>query len=147
MSSGFETIEVVDPWLLETLTADDKIVAACGLQRIGSELFDLDATNNSPYVTWQMVSSRDVMAVSDSGERIWADCLYNVRAIVKGRSYKPIVPVAQRIEALLHGAKVSTEFGYLTAVREQIVQFPEQSGSTQFRHLGAIYRIRAYKNS
>lgn len=146
MSSGFETIEVVDPWLAKTLTSDELIVAACGTQ-IGSELFDLDERTDKPYVTWQMSSSRDVLAVSGGAERIWADCLYQVRAIVKGRSYKPIVPVAKRIEALVHGAKVSTEFGYLTAAREQIVQYPEQSGSTQFRHIGAIYRFRAYTNS
>lgn len=144
MSTGLETIEVIDPWLYETLSADEVIVATCGLDRIVSELSDLGSIEDSrPFVTWQMSSSRDIGLVQRGGARAWNDALYHVRAIVKGTSYMPILPVAQRIEALLNGAQVTTVNGDISCVREQLVQYPEQAGSSQFRHLGAIYRFRA----
>jgi len=142
MSAGFETIEVVDPWLFETLSTDDVIRNACG-NRVGGELSDMDERDARPYVTWNMSSSIDVGLVQRGGARLWNEALYNVKVVGRGTSYAPIIPVARRIEALLNGAAVSTETGDLTCVRRQTIQYGEAAGSAKFRHLGAIYMFRA----
>lgn len=141
-SSGIETVDVIDPWLYATLSSDPELQELLGGDdRIGPGLTDFARGAGDLWLTWNSQAPRDVRAVGKV--RVWIDALYTVKAVGRTASFGTVAPVARRIDLLLDGASATTETGELSCIRESIVQYPELSNSTQFRHLGAVYRFRA----
>lgn len=168
MSSGVETLEIVDTWLWSVLSTDavlEELIA----DRLGYELgFTMPTIPDSDtgmgdlpdlgpdgmvrdYLTWNMTSNRDV--VGNAGQRIYTSAYYTVKAVTMSSSYSPLLPVTKRVDQLLHGAFVDTDAGSLSCTRERIVQYVELPSSLlatrsgQFRHLGATYRFLVNSHS
>lgn len=140
MSSGAETVDIIDPWLWSTLSGDAQLMTAIGGQ--GSLISTLAKGGvPAPYVVFFCSSPRDIIAVG--GIRVEIDALYTVKVVGEGASWTTVKPIFRRIDALLHGKDVTTVNGSLSCRRESIIQYAEVESATQFRHLGAVFRIRA----
>jgi len=142
MSTGIETVDIIDPWLYATLSGDAQLVELVG-QNIGGPLLVGDVA--PPYVTWSEPSVRDVTA--QDGGRIWVDTIYTVKGVAATASWDDVAPIARRIDALLHGERGvehTSAAGHITSVREGVVQYGEQADGQQYRHLGGRFRIRAH---
>lgn len=163
-----ETIQIVDPWLYKTL-AEDAELAELLDDRLGYDLgFSFPEIPDSDvgwgdlpdlgpdgqirdYLTWTMASTRDIPTAN--GERIMVSAYYTVKAVTMRSSYDSLVPIATRVDELLHRAFVDTPTGSLSCTRERIVQYVELPSSLlatrsgQFRHLGATYRFLVNSHS
>lgn len=139
MSSGIETLEVVEPWLYATLSGDLALADLVGTRIVGT-LAGGDV--EPPYVHFLMVSTRDVLGTG--AERHDTDNIYTVKVVTRGASWDQAKPVAKRLDALL-GVKGTRTVpgGSLTCTRERTVQYPSVDNGVQHRHLGADWRIRA----
>lgn len=135
-----ETVEIADTWLYATLSGDSALAVLVGDRISGTLSGEPLAT---PYVTFLCQSTLDVNGVG--GARISTDNLYAVKAVAQASSWDDVVPIANRISALLHRPNqvVTTAAGSLTSVRQNLIQYPEVDEGVQYRHLGAVFRIRA----
>ncbi len=139
MSTGVETLEVVEPWLWSLLSTD-AVLAGLVANRIVGTLAEGEV--DAPYVVWTMASARDVRGVGQVRQQV--DCIYNIKGVTTGASWSAVVPIAKRLDALLTTAgTVSTVGGDLVCTREGVIQYAEVLEGSQFRHLGASWRIRA----
>ncbi len=138
MSSGIETIEIISDWLFSTLSGDATLSAMVG-GRVTEEPYPMEW--QMPFVVFDLSGTRDVLGVGDV--RIDTTSTYVVKAINKGTSWGSVLPIAKRIDALLHGKTATTARGNITCVRESVIAVPETVQAIQFRHLGGLYRIRA----
>ncbi len=139
MSAGIEPVEIIDPWLWKTLSTDPTIVSLVA-QRIsnGAAL----GPSQTPFITWEMNSSID--RTNSSGQTIFSNSLFVVKAVGQGGSYRPVLPIAKRINELLAGKDVTTENGTLQCRRDRVIRYVELDDNVQYRHLGGIYRIYAH---
>jgi hypothetical protein len=144
MSTEIETVDLIEAWLYDVLSHDDTLVGLVE-GRVSNSLSS--APLKAPYVTFLMQSSRDV--TGHSGDRISTDNLYIVKGVSQDGSYDEAREIAARISMLLHrpASRVSLTGGSLSCTREQIVEYPEVQDAIQYRHLGAIFRIRASADS
>ena len=127
MSSGVETVEIIDTWLWARLSGDDELMDAIGgTDNLVGTL--AHAAIGTPYIAYFLSSSRDI---------------YTVKAVSEGATWSIVAPIARRIDSLLDGVNTTTPNGDLSCVREGIVQYPEVEQATQYRHLGGTYRFRA----
>lgn len=141
MSVQSETVELVEPWLYATLTADSELAILVG-DSVSGTLAPAPLT--PPYVTFLMQSSVDIITGA-GGDRITTDNLYIVKAVVAGSGWDQAIPIAARINMLLHrpNETINVPGGSLVSIGERIVQYPEVDAGIQYRHLGRIFRIRA----
>lgn len=135
-----ETVEIAEKWLYSVLSGDAALAGLVSDRISGTlspELLD------TPYVTFLMQASRDVSAVN--GIRISTDNLYIVKGVAQTSTWDDLIPIANRIDALVHrtGGVVSFGGGSLTSTREMTFQQAEVDSGLQYRHLGGIFRIRA----
>lgn len=140
-SNTIETVEIVDKWLWDTLSGDATLSGMVN-GRISGTLSD--RVLETPYVHFSYQSDRNITAIG--GEIISVDCRYLVKAVGKTSSWGTILPMAKRIQELIHRPYQTfqvTGVGSLTTIRESVVQQPESDSGIQYRHLGGIYRIRA----
>ncbi len=79
------------------------------------------------------------------GIRISTDNLYIVKGVAQTSTWDDLVPIANRIDYLIHRptAVMTQGSGSLTCTREMVHQLAEVTEGMQYRHLGGIYRIRA----
>jgi hypothetical protein len=140
MSSGVETVDLVETWLYNVLQGD----ATLGLlveDRVVGTLVPL-GTLKLPYVLFTFSGSRDVTSVD--GTIIDTINMYTVKAVTASSSWTGARLIARRMHELIQGKSVTlTPTGSLTCVRDRIVQYPEEVAGQQYRHLGGIYRICA----
>lgn len=142
MSQGVETLEVVEPWLYGVLSGDAELVGMVGADNIVGTLSVGEVPGR--YVVFSHSSNRDILGTG--AVRTEVDCIYAVKAVALGASWDPVLPIAKRLDALLSTANrgtVTTAAGALTCTRESTVQYPEVVEGAQYRHLGALWRIRA----
>lgn len=135
-----ETIEIAEAWLYATLSADEELQALVGDRFTGT----LSAvTLAPPYVHFLQQSTLDIIGVG--GIRISTDNLYVVKGVSQGNSWDDVLPIAQRIDYLIHrpNSVMLQGGGSLTCIRERSFQAAEVDGSIAYRHLGGVYRIRA----
>lgn len=141
MSTGMETVEVVEPWLFQRLWGDAALRALVGDSIINTLAMGDVAT---PYVVFSLSSARDIAGTG--AVRTQVDCIYNVKAVAAGASWTPVLTIAKRLEALLDTSLLGTQSipaGDLTCTRETVIEYPELVDGTQYRHLGGAWRIRA----
>ena len=140
MSSGVETVEIIDTWLWARLSGDDELMDAIGgTDNLVGTL--AHAAIGTPYIAYFLSSSRDIYTVPQI--RVQVDAIYTVKAVSEGATWSIVAPIARRIDSLLDGVNTTTPNGDLSCVREGIVQYPEVEQATQYRHLGGTYRFRA----
>ncbi len=138
MSSGVESAALIEPWLYSRLTGDTALTAIVA-DRVFGPLTPDEIL--SPYVTFSLSSLRDIMGIGIA--RISVDALYLVKVVAQTTSLNDVAPAAARVEALLHGAIYDGVDGSLTCVRNNVVDYTEVSDGSPYRHLGAVFRIRA----
>lgn len=139
-----ETIDLVEPWIYGQLMDDELLTAVGGLDHISGTL-SVDELP-TPYVTFLMQSSRDVQG--NAGQIISTDNLYLVKAVAATASWDDIQPIAVILTRLFHWPNrvIDVPGGSMTSTRENIIQYPEITEGVQYRHLGAVYRIRASRD-
>lgn len=135
-----ETVSIVEPWLYATLSEDPVLAGLVG-DRIAGTLSTVTLT--PPYVTFLLQSPLDIGGVG--GVRIATENLYVVKAVTQSSSWDEVIPIAERIDYLIHrpGSVMTEARGSLSCIRDRPFQQPEVDGGLQYRHLGGIYRIRA----
>lgn len=80
------------------------------------------------------------------GAVAWENAVYQVKAIVEGRSAAAAGTIAARIDVLLDGPALAyTGFTHMGCQRIQEIDYPETApGGTRYVHRGALYRLRAH---
>lgn len=138
MSAGIEAVEIISPWLFSTLSGDSVLSGM-----VGGRIFEAPYPTESamPFVVFDPSGHRDVIGVG--GQRIDTTNTYVVKAISTGTGWGVVLPIAKRIDALLHNVTATTAHGAITCVRESSIVMPEAVQAIQYRHLGGLYRIRA----
>lgn len=139
MSAGLEP-DVAEEFIYGLLNGDATLTGllAGGIKPGGS------APQGTPYpfVTYQMMSSIDLMVVD--AIRIWTNLVYLVKVVGESADYQTLRAVVARIDALLHRASGTATDGTIWAcVREQSIRMPEVVSGKQFRHDGGLYRLYA----
>jgi hypothetical protein len=139
-----ETVDLIEPWIYSTLTGDDDLLALVGEASISGTLSVGDL--EPPYVTFLNQSSRDVQG--NAGQIISTTNLYMIKAVARTGSWDDVRPIAGRIFTLFHlpNREIDVPGGSLTSHRENIIQYPEITEGVQYRHLGAVFRIRASRD-
>lgn len=133
----------VDLWIGSRLAADTAIQSVVGTTnpRIYPDV--APAGVDPPYILYTMQSGLDENLLG--GVRGAADMVFSVRAVVQSQSYRPAAALANRIDAVLHGARgTAPEFPCeIHCTRLEPVRYPETGSGVSNRHLGGLYRIFA----
>lgn len=132
-----------EKWIYSKLAADAALTAIVGT-RIYHDRIPQDVANPYPCVVFAYQSGRDVRGVG--AWRAWSNLLYVVRGIDETEDYLGnLQTIANRIDAVLHGASGTTSEGTVWAsVREEPFRMSEEGpGGRIFGHLGGIYRVLA----
>lgn len=139
-----ETLDLVEPWIYAQLTDSTLLALLGGLEHISGTL-SLDELP-VPYVHFSMNSTRDVQG--NSGIIISTDNLYLIKVVDATGSWDDVIPAANRLKELFHHPHevIDVEGGSLSCIRERIIQYPEITEGVQYRHLGAMWRIRASRD-
>ena len=129
----------VEQWLYTVLSGDAALAAL--VSGVYGYLAPQDAT--PPWVTFTHQAGTDVMGVGTA--RVMTSFLYQVKATGSGGSGAALKPIADRIDALLHGKSGTTADGrIISCVREQDLAMVEVDPSgVRWNHIGGIYRIQA----
>jgi len=139
-----ETLDLVEPWIYSQLTDAALLTLLGGLDHISGTL-SLDDLP-LPYVHFSMNSTADVQG--NSGLIISTDNVYLIKVVGATGSWDDLIPAASRIKQLFHrpGEVIDVDGGSLSCIRERIIQYPEITEGVQYRHLGAMWRIRASRD-
>lgn len=128
-------------WIFGRLTGDATLQ---GL--IGSRVYDaidMSGSNVYPYVIIAHMDPLDLLR--GVGPVIIAGAgMYLVKAVGKTRSISGLVPIVQRVQALLHDQAGPAPMGggqVLACTLESGVDYPELSDGVMYRHLGGVYRV------
>lgn len=124
-------------WIYATLSADATLT---GL--VSTRIYDGLAPQGGalPYVVYNHMGGADLLGIG--AIRVFANGLYQVKAVCKGNSYAPAKAIADQVDELLHGASGATTDGVVLAcVREQPLALIEQQDGIEYRHVGGIYRL------
>lgn len=139
---GLEGI-TVSRWVYATLSGDPTLQDLLGgaqeaPKRVVEGLYQGDATL---WVVFTVLPDfQDVKGVGMV--QIMSRVQFQVKAVCRGTSYAPVIPVYQRINELLE-SKVAQEPAQggliLTAERVSGIQYPERANGIEYRHLGGLY--------
>jgi hypothetical protein len=140
VSTGYETLDIIEPWLIEVLKN------AVLPTELVNTVINAQTTEvvNPPYLLISHVSSRDIRGVGTV--RIDTDNLYLIKAVHRSNSFVQGRAVMRVVDAALQGTIASTTHGSITCVRETSMHYPETLDGAQYMHVGANYRIRAASN-
>ncbi len=138
-----ETVRA-EAWLYGLLTADTELSAL-----VDSRVYSGAAPQGAalPYVVISHQSGRDVLGVGTT--RIMSHLIYLVKAVGQGQSYVSLEPIADCIDAALHGASGSVAgvdgagAELLACTRAMTVAYAEIDEGIQYRHLGGLYELVA----
>lgn len=139
MSTGYETLDVVDPWLVSVLGA----ALVPGLVTT----IVVDQTSGDialAYLLITLPSSRDIMGIGTI--RIDTESIYQIKAVHQSNTYVPGRAAMRAVETALQGVSATTSAGNLICVRMSQFRYYETIDGMQFTHVGANYKIRAASN-
>ena len=136
----------VNAWLYDTLAGDAALLALLDgdTSRIVADVAGSKVPR--PFVVYA-VQALELDPRSSAG-RIMVVARYTIKAVAEARSYAPVTALADRIDALLEGARGpvgdGSEVHVLEVTRDRAVQYAEaRQHGRQYRHLGGLYRIVA----
>lgn len=138
---GIEGI-TVSRWLFSRLTEDPDLQAlAGGKTALQERTKEGTYPGTAPWwIVFTILEPQDVKGVGMV--QIMSRVQFQVKAVAKSASYAPIVPVYQRMNALLEAqqAQEPAQGGLiLTCERVSGVQYPERADGIEYRHLGGLY--------
>lgn len=132
----------VDAWLFAKLTGDEDLGEAVGWPEerpwVFPDVADDSVGADDQYVVYSVQDpGADARAVGSI--RVMARPLYLVKAVAKTNSYEALRPAADRIDALLDGARneIAGDGRLIACIRERAFRLPEGD----YRHLGGLYRV------
>lgn len=138
---GIEGI-TVSRWIVGRLSADAMLrnmagSAAALQERIAEGTYP----GTAPWwIVFTILEPQDVKGVGM--EQIMSRVQFQVKVVGKGASYLPIVPIYQRVHALLEAQQAQEPAAgglILTCERVSGVQYPERADGIEYRHLGGLY--------
>ena len=142
--NGTEGLTISD-WVNDTLAGDAPLQALLGGTPAAAALRIIAGVAPTgtafPYVNFVVgPEGRIVGAIS---AEVMARFTISVKAVGKGPSYSPLIPVVQRFHALLAGAvnRVTPLGTVLSVIRVGALQYPERDQGIEYRHLGGLYQI------
>jgi hypothetical protein len=127
-------------WLVATLT-NDSTLATLGVSGVYAGDAPLSAAY--PFVEVRFVSGTPL--TNNGAAIIWFDEVYDVKCVDNRESWSRVIPIADRILALLH-AKTEQVQGTGVMIGcsvEDKIQFDERDENQDFVHLGYSFRIYA----
>lgn len=79
-------------------------------------------------------------------QRVCLNAQYAVYAVARDSSYLDIEPIADRLDALLHGGSAELDGGrILSCVATMPLALPVEQDGQSYRALGAVYNIQAQR--
>ena len=151
MRVGDETLAVQE-WAYTALCASVSVREALG-QYLGTPVApeavqghvwpDVAPPGVDPVIVLSPGEGLDVPVIGPY-DRLFSAIPLNVRAVGQTEAYDLLGPIARAIYRTLHGshnAPVSADGMVLTCMRQGPIQYPEESGSIQYRHLGHQFQV------
>ena len=140
MSEGYETLDVLEPWLIQVLK--DAVMTP----ELVNYVVNGQTTEvvEPPYLLISHISSRDIRGVGTI--RIDTDNLYGIKVIHRTNSFVPGREVMRLVEEALDGKFATTTNGSITCTRDASFHYPETIDGVQYMHVGGNYRFRAASN-
>lgn len=129
------TIPRANGWISETLKGDATLA---GL--INGRVYRRAIPENPtmPLVSYQHQGGTVLSVVG--AIRVWGDLVYVVKAYATTHNNETLVPIMDRVDALLHGASGTFDGQHIwSCTLEEEIELDDPDGYTQ---LGGIYRIR-----
>jgi hypothetical protein len=148
--AGVFELTRVDRWLYETLSGDEALVELVGANvypEVAPAVLEPGGTLAATAVTFAVQAPGQDSRVlgTGPGSRALTRSEWTVKAVGPAPSPLDLEPVADRIDALIHGAAaeldVDGETWRLTATRTFPVRYPELVDRRLYRHLGGIYAV------
>lgn len=133
---------VAEEWLYETLAGDAAVMESIGNDAGRIVSYVAPEGTPEPFIVFQPEPQSEPDANTMNGYRIMASWLYIVKAVARGTSVQVVKPVADALDAALHGKSGAVQGGQvLKCVREQGVSYVEYDRGVSYYHLGGLYRI------
>lgn len=126
-------------WIAATVAADSTITTLAGYGGLWENLAPLTVT--SPYLIAQLMSSTDVLTAN--GHRVMSNQLWQLKGIAPASDYAALQTIAIRLDALFGDVRQAgnATVTVSSSTREQEVNYSENVGTIQWRHVGGMYRL------
>ena len=130
-------ISVAEKWMVGVLGADSTLISAVS-DRIYAHVVPEGTAFPYIFITYQ--GGSDVL--TNGAYRIMSKLRYVVRAVSNSTSSESARPIADRIDAVLHGKQGTVSLGVVfSAVRDQPFFMIEIRDGMHLRHVGGIYTV------
>jgi len=97
-----------------------------------------------PFVVYAFAGGTPLEVIG--GVTVWLNASYTIRAIIRGNDSETILPIAERIRALLHLTSGPATGGLVFVLRETApVYYPEDDQGQAWLHAGGQYEILAQR--
>lgn len=129
-----------DAWLISRLEGDPTLAGL--ISGVYSEI--IPAGRSLPAVRFHVQMANDTLGVG--AHRILTHLTYLVVGVYKGTSPAPLLPIADRIDNLLHGASGSTvDIDVLSVVRSEPFSMSDFDSGEHYWHVGGMYKFTVNK--
>lgn len=137
---GLEGITVAR-WVYTTLSTDPTLQGLLGGADATNRIKEGTYSGTAPvWVVYTILPPVDVKGVGMT--QLASAVQVQVKVVGTGSSYTPLIPVYQRVHALLESRtnQEPAQGGIiLNAQRVSGVQYPERTNGIEYRHLGGLY--------
>jgi hypothetical protein len=146
MRHGDETVQAME-WAYQEIRAIPGLSDALGVgptgldSRVWSEVAPADT--GSPWIVFQVTDAEDANALGGQ-PRIFSSVPIQVKAVGEARHWQQIAAVARLLYDNLHGqtnVPIGNGGTILTVQRTGPIQYPEQAGGIEYRHLGHQFQV------
>lgn len=132
-------------WLVSQIEGD---TGAGGLMEAGDPMISgayyglVPPDVEPPAVRFHVQNRMDVRGIGNPTERIMVQLEWLVAAVTKGRGLAPLVPIADRLDTVLHDKNGETAtIRVMACVRVESFTLPEEEDTPEgYRHAGGLYR-------
>lgn len=127
----------VDAWIISRLESDATLGPL--VSGVFSEL--IPAGRDLPAVRLQLQAAPDQRGIGT--HRISTRMTYLIVAVVDGPSPGPLVPVTNRMDELLQGARgESANIDVMSVDRTEVISYSTVEDGVRFWHVGGLYRFQ-----
>jgi hypothetical protein len=132
-------------WIVSKIEGD---TGAGGLMETGDPMISgayfgvIPPDVGPPAVRFHVQNKQDVRGVGDPRERIMVQLEWLIAAVTKGRGLAALVPIADRLDTVLHDSNGETStIRVMACVRVESFTLAEEEDTAEgYRHAGGLYR-------